>query len=235
MNEPFLYKIAEKVAEVMGDEFPEIRKHLVHAQKIIQAEETAFLKTLSKGIELFNKIVKDIKKNGQKIIAGEIVFKLYDTFGFPADLTEQMAEEIGFEIDNEGFKVSMNKQKDQSRSKQKFKSTDQTQWVILNDAVSTEFMGYSDLNCTSEIIKYSHDDKYFKIVPARSCLYAESGGQVADKGYIEINDIKLHVIDVQKDGEYFFIKTKFDEKLTSIDKNTLNTNKSQPIKVSHPS
>ncbi|MCK5760067.1 MAG: alanine--tRNA ligase, partial [Candidatus Delongbacteria bacterium] len=220
MNEPFLYKIAEKVAEVMGQEFPEIKKHLKHAQKIIQAEETAFLKTLSKGIELFNKIVNDIKENGKNIIAGDIVFKLYDTFGFPVDLTEQMAEEIGLKIDNKGFKASMDKQKDQSRSKQKFKSTDQTEWVTLNDDISTEFIGYSDLNCSSDIVKYSHDDKHFKIVPARSCLYAESGGQVADKGYVELNDVKLYVIDIQKDGEYFVIKTKFDEKLGSIDRNT---------------
>ena len=219
LNEPFLYKIAEKVAEVMGDEFPEIRKHLKHAQNIIKAEETAFLKTLSKGIELFNKIVNEIKSNNKSIIDGNTVFKLYDTFGFPADLTEQMAEEIGFTIDSEGFTNAMNKQKDQSRSKQKFKTSDQTVWTVLNDAVATEFIGYSDISCSSEIIKYSQDEKYLKIVPSSSCLYAESGGQVADKGYIELNDTKLYVIDVQKDGEYFVIKTKLNPSIT-IDKDT---------------
>ncbi|MDA3884536.1 MAG: alanine--tRNA ligase [Candidatus Delongbacteria bacterium] len=219
LTEPYLYKIAEKVAEVMGDEFPEIRKHLKHAQNIIKAEETAFLKTLSKGMELFNKIVNDIKKEGNNIIDGEVVFKLYDTFGFPADLTEQMAGEIDFTIDSKGFTVAMNRQKNQSRSKQKFKTSDQTEWIVLNDAVATEFIGYSDLSCSSEIIKYSHDEKYFKIVPASSCLYAESGGQVADKGYIELNNVKLDVIDVQKDGEYFVIKTKFNPSI-AIDKDT---------------
>ena len=219
MNEPFLYKVTEKVAEVMGDEFTEIRKHLIHAQKIVKAEETAFLKTLSKGIELFNKIVNDIKEKGNNIIDGEIVFKLYDTFGFPIDLTEQMAEEIGFKIDINGFNKAMNKQKEQSRSKQKFKGTDETKWDTLNDDIKTEFIGYSDLSCGSKIVKYSHDEKYFRIVPVESCLYAESGGQVADKGYIEINDTKLYVVDIQKNGEYFVIKTKFDPSIT-LDKNT---------------
>ncbi|NOR45038.1 MAG: alanine--tRNA ligase, partial [Candidatus Delongbacteria bacterium] len=219
LNEPYLYKIAEKVAEVMGDEFPEIRKHLKHAQNIIKAEETAFLKTLSKGMELFNKIVNDIKAKGNNIIDGQVVFKLYDTFGFPADLTEQMADEIGLTIDTKGFESAMKKQKDQSRSKQKFKTSDQTEWIVLNDNISTEFTGYSDLNCSAKIVKYAQDDKYLKIVPDKSTFYAESGGQVADKGYIEIKDVKLYVIDVQKDGEYFVIKTKFDPSIT-LDKNT---------------
>ncbi|MDA3884967.1 MAG: alanine--tRNA ligase [Candidatus Delongbacteria bacterium] len=219
LNEPYLYKIAEKVAEVMGDEFPEIRTHLKHAQNIIKAEEAAFLKTLTKGIELFNNIVIEIKEKGNNIIDGEVVFKLYDTFGFPADLTEQMADEIGFTIDSNGFTEAMNKQKDQSRSKQKFKKTDETEWVVLNDDIKTEFIGYSDLSCSSKTVKYTHDEKYLKIIPDKSCLYAESGGQVADKGYIELNDVKLHVIDVHKEGEYFVIKTKFDPSV-SIDKDT---------------
>ncbi|MBN2790134.1 MAG: alanine--tRNA ligase [Candidatus Delongbacteria bacterium] len=220
LNEPFIYKVVEKVAEVMGGEFSEIKTHLTHAQKIIKAEEVSFLKTLSKGIELFNKIALDMTEKKISVVDGETVFKLYDTFGFPVDLTEQMAEEIGYTIDSQGFEIAMNKQKDQSRSNQKFKNTEETNWIELNDSIFTEFIGYTTLECTSEIVKYSIDDKFLRIIPAVSCLYAESGGQVADKGSIELNGTKLIVRDVQKDGEYFVIKTDLSKEPINIIKDT---------------
>ncbi len=205
MNEPFIYKIAPTVADVMGDEFPEIRKYLKHAQGIIQAEEKMFLSTLNKGIELFNGFVND-KKADDRIIDGETVFKLYDTFGFPADLTAQMAEEIGYKMDMPGFEICMNKQKEQSRLNQKFKGSQDVEWIVLNDIHSTTFTGYDILQGYSKIIKYRIDAKHIFIVPDESVFYAESGGQVADNGTIEIGEIKLKVLDVQKDGDFFVIK-----------------------------
>jgi alanyl-tRNA synthetase len=207
MNEPFIFKIAPVVAEVMGDEFPEIRKYLKHAQSIIQAEEKMFLTTLNKGVELFNDFVK-AKKDGDKIIDGETIFKLYDTFGFPVDLTAQMAEEIGYTLDNAGFEAAMKKQKDMSRSNQKFKDGQDAEWIVLSEAGSTEFVGYDDLGLVSSVIKYRINKDKLQIVPDRSVFYAESGGQVADKGSVELNGEILPVFDVQKDGEFFVITAK---------------------------
>jgi alanyl-tRNA synthetase len=207
MNEPFIFKIAPVVAEVMGDEFPEIRKYLKHAQSIIQAEEKMFLTTLNKGVELFNDFVK-AKKDGDNIIDGETIFKLYDTFGFPVDLTAQMAEEIGYTLDNAGFEAAMKKQKDMSRSNQKFKDGQDAEWIVLSEAGSTEFVGYDDLGLVSSVIKYRINKDKLQIVPDRSVFYAESGGQVADKGSVELNGEILPVFDVQKDGEFFVITAK---------------------------
>jgi alanyl-tRNA synthetase len=207
MNEPFIFKIAPVVAEVMGDEFPEIRKYLKHAQSIIQAEEKMFLTTLNKGVELFNDFVK-AKKDGDNIIDGETIFKLYDTFGFPVDLTAQMAEEIGYTLDNAGFEAAMKKQKDMSRSNQKFKDGEDAEWIVLSETGSTEFVGYDDLGLVSSVIKYRINKDKLQIVPDRSVFYAESGGQVADKGSVELNGEILPVFDVQKDGEFFVITAK---------------------------
>jgi alanyl-tRNA synthetase len=210
MSEPFIFRIAEKVAEVMGDEFPEIRKYLQHAQSIIRAEEKAFLATLHKGIELFNEFVLS-KNEADKIIDGETIFKLYDTFGFPVDLTAQMADEIGHLMDIEGFENCMDRQKNQSRQHQKFKGASELDWTVLSEKGSTEFTGYDSLETVSKIIKFRTDRNNIFIVPEISVFYAESGGQVADKGSVEINGEILPVNDVQKDGEFFVISAKKPE------------------------
>lgn len=212
MNEPFIYKIADKVAAVMGDEFPEIRKYLEHAKNVIRSEEKMFLSTLSKGVELFNDFVS-AKKDSDKTVDGETIFKLYDTFGFPVDLTAQMAEEIGFSLDTEGYETCMKKQKDQSRSNQKFKDTKEIEWVVLSETGNTEFTGYDELETESTIIKYRIDKNKIQIVPDVSVFYAESGGQVADKGTIGISGEILPVFDVQKDGEFFVVSAKKPESL----------------------
>jgi alanyl-tRNA synthetase len=204
MNEPFIYKIAPKVAEVMGDEFPEIKKYLKHAQSIIQAEEKMFLTTLNKGIELFNEFISG-KKSDEKSIDGETIFKLYDTFGFPVDLTAQMAEESGYKMDYAGFDICMAKQKELSRSNQKFKGGIDIDWIVISEGGLTEFTGYDELETDSKIIKYRLNKETLQIVPDESAFYAESGGQIADKGFIELNGEKLEVKDVQKDGEFFVI------------------------------
>ncbi|MBN2858179.1 MAG: alanine--tRNA ligase [Candidatus Delongbacteria bacterium] len=220
MNEPFIYKIADTVAAVMGDEFPEIRKYLEHAKNVIRSEEKMFLSTLSKGVELFNEFVST-KKDSDRIVDGETVFKLYDTFGFPVDLTAQMAEEIGFTLDTQGYETCMKKQKDQSRSNQKFKDTREIEWVVLSETGHTEFTGYDQLETTSAIIKYRIDKNKIQIVPDLSVFYAESGGQVADKGSIEFGGEMLTVLDVQKDGEFFIISAKKPETLNISSKTKL--------------
>jgi len=212
MNEPFLYKIAPTVADVMGDEFPEIRKYLKHAQSIIQAEEKMFLTTLTKGVELFSEFVRT-KKDGGKIIDGETIFKLYDTFGFPVDLTAQMAEEIGYAMDNAGFDAAMKKQKDMSRSNQKFKGNSDIEWIVLSEINSTRFIGYDTLEAASKIVKYRIDKDKIFIVPDESAFYAESGGQIADTGSVLINGEAIQVINVQKDGDFFVISAKKPEVL----------------------
>ncbi|MBU4486141.1 MAG: alanine--tRNA ligase [Candidatus Delongbacteria bacterium] len=221
MGEPFIYKIAEKVAEVMGDEFPEIRKYLKHAQSIIQAEEKMFLATLSKGVELFNDFIEN-KSAGDKIIDGETIFKLYDTFGFPVDLTTQMADETGYKMDLNGFELAMNRQKDQSRSNQKFRENKDMTWIVLSEANSTEFVGYDNLETNSKIVKYRIDNNKIFMVPDSSSFYAESGGQIADKGSVMINGEQLTVLDVQKDGDFFVITAKKPELINISSETVLN-------------
>jgi len=212
MKEPFIYKVVPVVVEEMSHVFPEIKKYEKHAQNIIKAEENSFLKTLSKGIELFEDVVELCRKEDRTIIDGVAVFKLYDTFGFPVDLTAQMAEEIGFSVDFEGFEKEMKKQKDLSRKNKKFVVENKFDWIELNDAALTTFVGYQDLNGQSKIIKYYVDEKksILKLVPDQSFFYAESGGQIGDRGFVKLKNEKLSVLDVEKDGEYFVIHVKFD-------------------------
>ena len=204
-NQPFIYKLADKLTEIMGEQFPELKKYKKHVANIIKAEETSFLKTLSKGISLFNEIADEKKNNDNKIIDGETSFRLYDTFGFPPDLTAQMAEEAGLTIDTEGFNREMDRQKQQSKKNKKFKADITIEWIELNSATESKFTGYDEPEGRSKIVKYFTDGKTLKIVPETSYFYAESGGQVADKGTITIADTGLSVTDVQKDGEFIVI------------------------------
>ncbi len=204
LHEPFLYKLVDILVKTMGDVFPEIVEKKDYVKKIIKAEEESFNATLDRGIEIFEEIVSGLSKKKRKIIPGNEVFKLYDTFGFPADLTNVMAEEKGYTIDEEGFNKLMTEQKTRGReaSKEKFSSINITvnnlDGFTLSGDDTTEFTGYDELSSEAEITGYKRDEKSDLVILNRSPFYIEAGGQIDDLGSLLINQNKYNIIDVTK-------------------------------------
>ena len=203
MHKPFIYKLVPTVAEVLGDTFPEIRERLDHISKVIRSEEEHFNRTLDRGLEIFDKIKSELATTKQKIIPGEDIFRLYDTYGFPVDLTRILADEAGFELDETGFDEKMKEQQERARKAAKFQSADipEDSWEIFSDKGETNFVGFTEDAIETHILRYSvHKDK-LHIVLKDTPFYAESGGQVGDKGIIAVEGFELEVLDTQKDGD----------------------------------
>jgi len=206
LNDPFLYKLVPVVVDSFSHVFPEIKLNQSNIEKIIKAEEESFNSTLDRGIELFEKLVKKLSSEKLKVIDGEAVFKLYDTFGFPVDLTNVMAKEQGFEIDEAGFNSLMNEQKKRARKSTKDKLStsssiiDKLEGFDIASTSPTEFVGYESLKCNSKIIGYRNDVDKSYIILNKTPFYTESGGQVGDLGNIIVNGTTLNVIDVVKTG-----------------------------------
>ena len=204
LHKPFLYKLVDVLVENMGDVFPELIEKKDYVKKIIKAEEESFNATLDRGIELFDEIIKKLIKQNLKVIPGSDVFKLYDTFGFPVDLTNVMAREIDFAIDEEGFNRLMNQQKERGReaSKDKFASVNITTNDLsdfnLIDSNPTIFTGYDELKTKAKIVGLKKDAGNTLVILDRTPFYVESGGQVDDSGKIIIGDNSFEVVDVTK-------------------------------------
>ncbi|MFZ1280075.1 MAG: alanine--tRNA ligase [Ignavibacteriaceae bacterium] len=204
LKDPFLYKLVDVLAETMGDVFPEAIEKKDYVKKVIKAEEESFNATLDRGIELFDEVVKKLNKQKIKVIPGEDVFKLYDTFGFPVDLTNVMAREIDFAIDEDGFNTLMNEQKERGReaSKDKFASVS----VTLNDLSGfnlvesnpTIFTGYDELKTKAKVIGLKIDGESTLVILDRSPFYVESGGQTDDLGKLVVDSKSYDVVDVVK-------------------------------------
>ncbi len=203
---PILHKLVATLANSMGDVFPELLERQSVIKQVIRAEEENFLQTLDRGIQIFNEVVAKAKAEHQTVIAGSDVFKLYDTYGFPMDLTRLMAQEIGLTIDEAGFEQLMTAQKERARKDRKQKmaqgeESDSTKWVKLSSGKDSIFKGYTSLSEKAKIrFAKKTNDKLFLILD-KTPFYAESGGQIGDKGIIESGNLILHVADTQKDGE----------------------------------
>lgn len=204
LKEPFLFNLVDVLVSTMGNVFPEIKEKQNYVKKVIKAEEENFNATLDRGIELFDEVVRRLNKNNQKIIPGEDVFKLYDTYGFPVDLTSLMAREIGFSVDEAGFNKLMEAQRERAReaSKEKFASvnvvlTDLSSFN-LNDNKQVEFTGYDELKSEAKIIGIKKEGNANLIVLDRTPFYVEAGGQVDDIGKILTASTEIEIIDVAK-------------------------------------
>ncbi len=202
LSEPVLYKLVPSVIDILGEAFPEIRERKDFIQKVIKSEEESFNKTLDRGLELFAQLSGKLLKENHSVIPGKEVFKLYDTFGFPPDLTRVLAEEKGMEIDEDGFTEEMNRQKQKARKAGNFKAedTEKTKWIIVNKGEHSIFNGYNNLQINTRIAKYAETEDHWHIVLQETPFYAESGGQVGDKGEISDGANTLEVIDCIKSG-----------------------------------
>ncbi|GAB4340413.1 MAG: alanine--tRNA ligase [Calditrichia bacterium] len=201
MKEPFIFQLVPTVVEVMGEAFPEIIGQQKHIEQTIRTEEESFNKTLDRGIALFEEVVEQLRQQNQKIIPGEEAFKLYDTYGFPLDLTRVMAEEKGLLVDENGFDLEMEKQRERARKAGKFVAqyNHVDEWNVLHHCESNSvFVGYEKLEVETQICKFVRKEDQYQVVLIETPFYAESGGQVGDRGKIILDEGELEVLDVQK-------------------------------------
>lgn len=198
-KEPFFNKLVPVLADQFDGVFPELRAQQDFVQKVIFEEEVSFLKTLSTGIQRFEKYVTD-----SKLVDGDFAFELYDTFGFPIDLTELMAREKGLSVDMEGFNKALEVQKARSRAATAIDTGD---WVTVREGEENEFVGYDLAESPAEILKYrkvtAKGKEQIQIVLDRTPFYAESGGQVGDTGILSAGGESIRITDTRKENGLF--------------------------------
>ena len=200
-KQPFLHILVDSVVELMGEHFAELKEKQAHIKLIIKAEEERFNQTLDNGLAKFTEILA--QHTGK--ISGTDAFMLYDTFGFPFDLTQILAEEKALEVDESGFREEMEKQRQRARDAAKFEmDSENTVWTEFVPNSKTEFVGYDGLTGSAVIQKYCIDDKNkVKIVLNKTPFYAESGGQAGDSGTLINEECKVEIYDVKKQDDVF--------------------------------
>ena len=206
MELPFLYKLVDIIVEMYGEAYPELVKNKQKVIDTIKKEEERFAKTLDRGYKMLDEFI-----SAKKDIDGESAFKLYDTFGFPFELTKEIAQENGLNVDEAGFKVAMQEQKDRAKAATaKISVTGDMKYAkIENEVGSTEFIGYSDNECSdAKILAQVEGDGFVDIVLNKTPFYAECGGQVGDSGYIESENIKAEVLTTFKVNDLYVHRCK---------------------------
>ncbi len=208
IEKPFLYQLTPVVGEMMGEFYPEVVEKRSFIEKVIRAEEERFHETLNDGLAILEEMVKATKAKGSTQLSGQDTFKLYDTYGFPVDLTEDFALEKGLSVDRDGFEAAMNEQRERARAARQDVDSMQTQGGPLSElTVKSEFVGYTELEATSTVLAIIADNKLVdaaeegqtvQVVFDRTPFYAESGGQINDEGVAESDLVKARILDVQK-------------------------------------
>ena len=198
-TEPTICKLVAGLADQMGHQFPELKKQQTLIERVIEEEEASFLRTLATGINLLDRVIAKVGKGGK--IAGKDAFELYDTFGFPIDLTELIAREQGVEVDLEGFDKELQAQKERSRNAA---AQDIDDWQEVRAIEQSEFVGYDCLSTTVHISRYrrvtSKGKTTYQIVFDRTPFYGNSGGQIGDVGYIASANEKIDIIATEKEN-----------------------------------
>ncbi len=199
-KEAFIYKLLPVLIETMGDAYPELEAQKTLIERVIQEEENSFLRTLETGIRLLEKKMEETKNSGSKTLSGVDAFILYDTYGFPLDLTELILRENGMEANIEEFNVEMQKQKERARHAAAVETGD---WITIKEG-ETEFVGYDFFECDAEILRYRQikqkNKTQYQVVLNKSPFYAEMGGQVGDSGWLINGNEKIAVIDTKREN-----------------------------------
>ncbi len=203
VDEPFFYRLVESLDGVMGEAYPELRERREFVEKILHQEEKRFRETLEDGLNLLDNY---LSASDSGVIGGDVVFKLYDTHGFPVDLTADIARERGLEVDYEGFETRMQEQRERARAASRFGGAREE----IVDAGSSRFTGYDTLQDTGKVVSLYREGRSVQrlepgdegmVVLDRTPFYAESGGQVGDRGQIVANGLQFRVEDTVKQGE----------------------------------
>ncbi len=210
-KEPFIYRLVPLLADQMKEVFPELKQQQEYVTRVIVEEEQGFLRTLEKGLKRIEAIQGELKG---KVISGELAFELYDTFGFPFDLTSLIAREKGLSVDEQGFQTEMEKQKARSKADAVKETGD---WITVADGDKPEFVGYENLSITSRLLRYrsvkQKNKELYQLIFEKTPFYAESGGQVGDTGFIQQGDEKVFIVDTKKENELII---HYAEKLPSV-------------------
>ena len=199
-KEPFMYRLVMVLTETMGKAFPELRDQRQLIENVIKEEENSFLNTLEQGLVLLDKLMDKAKG---KELQGRKAFELYDTYGFPIDLTALILEEKGYTLDEKGFHEAMKEQKDRSRSASEIAKED---WIVLSDDLEQEFVGYDVLEANVKLVKYrkvtsKKEGEQYQFVFNLTPFYPEGGGQVGDKGYLEApNGDVVYILDTKREN-----------------------------------
>ncbi|MEK4668520.1 alanine--tRNA ligase [Niallia sp. FSL R7-0271] len=208
IHRPFMFELVPVVGEIMFDYYPTVKEKADFIQKVMKSEEERFHETLNEGLSILGEVMEKAKKSNSLVISGEDVFRLYDTYGFPVELTEEYAEEQGMKIDHEGFEKEMESQRDRARKARQEVGSMQVQSSVLGEIkVESEFVGYQSLTASAvvsallvdgEVVEKAEEGQEIQFILDKTPFYAESGGQIADAGTISSEAVTILVQDVQK-------------------------------------
>ena len=209
INEAFLYKLVPVVGEIMVSYYPEVLQQKDFIEKVVRTEEERFHETINEGLSMLNEVIKEVKDAKGDTLDGKIIFKLYDTFGFPVELTEEVAEDEGLKVDHAGFETEMEAQRERARSARSKETSMGVQSALLTDIkVESKFVGYTELTHDSELFVIIQGDALVneasagtaELIFAETPFYAEMGGQIADRGYVKntAGEVVANVVDVKE-------------------------------------
>ena len=233
-RESFMYTLLPVLIETMGDAYPELVAQKSLIEKVMREEEESFLRTLETGIRLLDKKIAEVKAAGQKTVSGVDVFTLYDTFGFPLDLTELILREHDLEAKIDEFNAEMQKQKERARNAAAVETGD---WIVLKEKES-EFVGYDFFECEAEILRYRQikqkNKTLYQLVLDKTPFYAEMGGQVGDTGYLFSESEKIEIVDTKRENNLpVHFVTKLPEDLTATFTAQINEKKRIQCEANH--
>ncbi|MDA7027681.1 alanine--tRNA ligase [Bacillus sp. CLL-7-23] len=208
IHRPFMYELVPVVAEIMAAFYSEVKEKAEFIAKVIKTEEERFHETLNEGLAILSEVIQKERAKGSSIISGADVFKLYDTYGFPVELTEEYAEDESMEVDHAGFEHEMTKQRDRARQARQDIRSMQIQGGVLRDlTIESEFVGYATLQSDTkvatvlqngELVEEVHEGNTVQLILEKTPFYAESGGQIGDKGWIKSEEVTVRITDVKK-------------------------------------
>jgi alanyl-tRNA synthetase len=233
-DRPFICELVGTLADEMGETFPELVKQQQLIERVIREEELSFLRTLEVGINMLDKLIRENKKQEKNQINGADIFTLYDTYGFPFDLTELILKEHGLLADKQGFDSEMQKQKARARNAAMIEVDD---WIVLKEG-DTEFVGYDCSSVETEILRYrkvkQKDKDFYQIVLAKTPFYAEMGGQVGDSGLLESESESIEIFDTKKENNLsVHLAKKLPDNLSSTFTATINAEKRTATECNH--